>query len=216
MQAPALLHTSLSVQPSSTSGFTRMRSRQKACLLPLWLHRRRRGDCSGVRARSLSRLTPEMMRFPSGTVDFRFGHNHANAAIVICHVRRKPGGYLDHAGIFLSSRLFSVIVLKSICDHKIVASGHCSRVCDCRLCMLYRTCGMHADRIQAATCAPPPWTAVTPSNRAGRHRAARHGRRWADPAGRRRQGDCRFQEGREALLVREADAASQLICSAPG
>jgi hypothetical protein len=36
-----------------------------------------------------------------------------------------------------------------------------------------------------ATRAPPPWTAVIPSNRAGRHRAARHGRRWADPAGRR-------------------------------
>src|SRR5208282_1466382 len=32
-------------------------------------------------------------------------------------------------------------------------------------------------------------TAVTPSNRAGRHWAARHGRRWADPAGRRQQGD---------------------------
>ena len=39
--------------------------------------------------------------------------------------------------------------------------------------------------ITTATCARPPWTAVTPSNRAGRHRAARHGRRWADPAGRR-------------------------------
>jgi hypothetical protein len=33
--------------------------------------------------------------------------------------------------------------------------------------------------------APPTWTAVTPSDRAGRHRASRHGRRWADPAGRR-------------------------------
>jgi hypothetical protein len=30
--------------------------------------------------------------------------------------------------------------------------------------------------------------AVTPSNRAGRRRAARHGRRWADPAGRRHSG----------------------------
>jgi hypothetical protein len=40
---------------------------------------------------------------------------------------------------------------------------------------------------QAATCAPPPWTAVTPSNRAGCRRAARHGRRWADPAGRRQR-----------------------------
>jgi len=37
----------------------------------------------------------------------------------------------------------------------------------------------------SATRAPPPWTAVTLSNRVGRHRAARHGYRWADPAGRR-------------------------------
>src|SRR5262249_40038925 len=35
----------------------------------------------------------------------------------------------------------------------------------------------------AATCAPPLWTAVTLSNRAGRHRAARHVRRRADQAG---------------------------------
>ena len=32
----------------------------------------------------------------------------------------------------------------------------------------------------AATGAPSPWTAVTPSNRADRERAARYGRRWAD------------------------------------
>jgi len=41
---------------------------------------------------------------------------------------------------------------------------------------------------QAATCAPPPWTGVTPSTRADRLRAARHGRRLADPAGRRHIG----------------------------
>ena len=46
--------------------------------------------------------------------------------------------------------------------------------------------GWLADQ-NAATCASPPWTAVTPSNRAGRYRAARHGRRWADPAGRRQR-----------------------------
>ena len=42
-----------------------------------------------------------------------------------------------------------------------------------------------ASSLLAATCARPPWAAVTPSNRAGHHRAARHCRRWADPAGRR-------------------------------
>jgi hypothetical protein len=41
------------------------------------------------------------------------------------------------------------------------------------------------DRADRRVRAPPPRTAVTPSHRAGRHRAARHGRRWADPAGRR-------------------------------
>jgi Glyoxalase-like domain len=39
----------------------------------------------------------------------------------------------------------------------------------------------------AATCAPAPWTAVTPSNRADHNRAARHGRRRADSAGRRQR-----------------------------
>ena len=43
----------------------------------------------------------------------------------------------------------------------------------------------------AATCALTPWTAVTSSNRAGRHRAVRHGRRWADPADRRQAGSQR-------------------------
>src|SRR5258708_32556713 len=38
----------------------------------------------------------------------------------------------------------------------------------------------------AATCAPPPWTAVTLSNRAVRHRASRHGRAWADSTDRRK------------------------------
>ena len=41
---------------------------------------------------------------------------------------------------------------------------------------------------QADMCAPLPWTAVTSSDRAGRHRAARHGRRRADPADRRQAG----------------------------
>ena len=43
-----------------------------------------------------------------------------------------------------------------------------------------------------------PWTAVTPSNRAGRHRAARRGRRWADPAGRRHTED---RGGRDSCMM---------------
>jgi hypothetical protein len=45
--------------------------------------------------------------------------------------------------------------------------------------------GSHGSSRSAATCASRPWTGVTPSNGTGRHGAARHGRRRADPAGRR-------------------------------
>jgi hypothetical protein len=57
--------------------------------------------------------------------------------------------------------------------------------------------------VLGATCAPPSGTAVTPSNRAGRHWAARHGRRWADPAGRRHELSHRLARP-SAPPVREA------------
>jgi hypothetical protein len=45
---------------------------------------------------------------------------------------------------------------------------------------------------KSATCAPPPWTAITRSNCAGHHGATRRGRHWADSAGSRQREWLRY------------------------